>query len=139
MSTALTASHMTKLGRALCLGGAMLGAAGLMGWLTGARVLITVLPGQPPMMPNTAVALLLLGTAGALRRFASLALIARSLFVPVVIFVLAIGVVTTAEYALNLPFSIDQLLIHSQAGPYPGRPSLPTALALALLSAAQPL
>jgi signal transduction histidine kinase len=127
---------MTRLGQGLSLGGALLGAAGLIGWLTGVQTLITVLPGQPPMMPNTAVALLLLGIVGALRSSTSRALAAWSLFVPVVIFVLAIGVLTTAEYTFDLPFSIDQLLIRSDAGPYPGRPSLPAALALALLSAA---
>ena len=49
---------------------------------------------------------------------------------------LAIGLGTLAEYALDLPFSIDQLLVRSEAGPYPGRPSPPTALALACLAAA---
>ena len=52
------------------------------------------------------------------------------------VIVLAIGLVTIAEYAFDLPFSIDQLLIRTEAGPYPGRPSPPTALDLALLAAA---
>ena len=49
---------------------------------------------------------------------------------------LVIGLGTIAEYAFDLPFSIDQLLIRTEAGPYPGRPSPPTALDLALLAAA---
>src|SRR5207342_1018640 len=51
-----------------------------------------------------------------------------------VVFVIGIG--TLAEYTLDLPFSIDRLLVHSEGGPYPGRPSPPTAVALACLAAA---
>ena len=60
-------SPVKRLGRDLCLGGAGLGAIGLVGWLAGVEALVTIVPGQPPMMPNTALALMLLGFAGALR------------------------------------------------------------------------
>jgi PAS domain S-box-containing protein len=127
--------RVMRRGDALCLGGAALGAIGLTGWLTGAEAMVTIVPGQPPMMPNTAFALMLLGTAGAMRVCKSFASVARSLSVLLAIVVLATGLVTLAEYAVDLPFSIDQLLLRIEAGPYPGRPSPPTALALVFLAA----
>src|SRR4051812_26998118 len=57
----------TGWGRLLCLGAAALGAIGLVGWVAGAPALTTIVPGQPPMMPNTALGLMLVGGAGALR------------------------------------------------------------------------
>ena len=131
----MTTPRTTDLGRGLCLGGAGLGLIGLIGWLTGREALVAIASGQPPMMPNTAIALLLLGAAGALCGFKSSASAAR-LSALLAIFVLLIGLVTLAEYGLDLPFSIDQLVIVSEVGPYPGRPSPPTALALVFLAAA---
>ena len=124
-----------RVGRLLCLAGAALGALGILGWATGTTRLVTFLPGQPPMMPNTAVSLSLLGVAGALvhrqgggaRRV--LALLAASV-------VLAVGLGTIAEYLLHVELHVDQLFIAVQDGPYPGRPSPPTALMLALLAVA---
>jgi PAS domain S-box-containing protein len=132
----VTNLRTTNLGRALCLGGASLGAIGLIGWLTGADALVTIVPGQPPMMPNTALALLLLGIAGALRDVRHPARAKRLLSLMAAVIVLAIGLGTIAEYAFRLPFSIDQLLVRSDVGPYPGRPSPPTAFALTCLAAA---
>ena len=109
---------------------------GLVGWLTGVQTLITITPGQPPMMPNTALALLLLGLAGTLRHPAHTSRAARSLSALAAVVVLALGLGTIAEYVLNLPFSIDQLIVRSETGPYPGRPSPPVAIAIILLSGA---
>ena len=131
----VTTLRTTNLGRAFCLGGASLGAIGLIGWLINVRVLVTILPGEPPMMPNTALALLLLGIAAAFSdsehsqrptRFMSTAAAG-------VVFVIGIG--TLAEYALDLPVSIDQLLVHTREGPYSGRPSPLTAVSLTCLAA----
>ena len=132
----MTTLRTTNLGRGLCLGGAGLGAIGLIRWLTGADPLATIVPGQPPMMPNGALALLLLGLAAALLYAKHPGRATRWLSVLAAVIVLAIGLVTIAEYAFDLPFSIDQLLIRTEAGPYPGRPSPPTALDLALLATA---
>ena len=52
---------LPRLGRAICLVGASLGAFGLVAWLVGMERVLTVIPGLPPMMPNSAFALLLLG------------------------------------------------------------------------------
>ena len=62
------AAAPSSFGRALCLGGALLGAVGLLGWLAGVDVLVTLVPGLAPIMPNAAMALMLLGVAAALRR-----------------------------------------------------------------------
>src|SRR5262245_52694474 len=96
------------LGRALCLFGALLGAAGLLSWLTGSGAPITIVPSQLPMMPNTGLALLLAGLAGALlltpRDSGLFATRLLSAFAALV--VLGIGIGTMAEYVLELPFSI---------------------------------
>jgi len=126
------------VGRALCIGGAALGALGLLGWIAGRESLTVILPGQQPSMkPNTALALLLIGGAGALRHPAGAAGWWRNaLSTLAALAVLAIGAATLAEYVLGLDLHVDRLLVQHQAGPYPGRPSPPTALALTLLAVA---
>ena len=132
----MMSARVSRVGRKLCLGGATLGAVGLLGWVAGASLLTTVVPGQPPMMPNTALALLLVGIAGALRHREDTGRMARTLSVLAVLIVLAIGGGTLAEYELGADLHIDQLLFRVGAAPYPGRPSPPTALALLFLGAA---
>jgi len=131
----MTGSGVARVGQWLCLGGAALGALGLLGWITGTPLLTVVVPGQPPMMPNTGLGLLLIGFAGALRHRADTGRAQRMLSMLAAGVVLAIGAGTLAEYALGIDLNIDQLLMASQLGPHPGRPSPPTALALTLLAA----
>jgi PAS domain S-box-containing protein len=88
------------------------------------------------MMPNTAMALLLIGTAGALRQREDAGRVTTILSVLAAVVVLGIGVGTLAEYTFDIDLRIDQLLVHTDTAPYPGRPSPPTALALTLLGAA---
>ena len=88
------------------------------------------------MMPNSAVGLLLLGVAGALRWREGAGRVARTLSLLAALVVLAIGLGTLAEYALQVDLSIDQLFVPTQGGPHPGRASPPTQLALTLLAAA---
>lgn len=88
------------------------------------------------MMPNTALALLLLGSAGALRGRPDAGVARRVLSVLAALVVLAIGAGTLAEYMLGVDLWLDQILFPAQGGPYPGRPSPPTALALSLLAMA---
>jgi PAS domain S-box-containing protein len=88
------------------------------------------------MMPNTALALLLVGSAGAMRHRKDTGRARYTLSVLAVLIVLAIGGGTLAEYALGADLHIDQLLFRVGAAPYPGRPSPPTALALTLLAVA---
>ena len=123
-------------GLALCLAGAALGATGLVGWLTGTETLISFIPGQPLMMPNTAISLILTGAAGALRAQDPTRAVRRAAAAIAALVVLAIAVVTIGEYALSLKTGLDQLFIPTQEGPHPGRMSPPTAVALVFLTAA---
>jgi len=126
-----------RLGRWLCIGGASLGAIGLLGWISQRASLTTFLANQPAMMPNTAVALVLMGLSGALSYREPAGRVRRPVSLAAAVVVLAVGVSTLLEYALDANFHIDQLLVPSQAGPFPGRPSPPTALALTLLASAR--
>jgi hypothetical protein len=106
----------------LCLGGATLEALGLLGWASGVSALTTIIPGLPPMMPRTAVALLLIGGAGALlqrddqrRWWNTLSLLAT-------VAVLALGVSQLAEYALgSIRPSIESSRASSQHCRWGGR------------------
>ena len=120
----------------MCLAGATIGALGLGGWATETPFLFTIAPGHPPMMPNTALGLLLSGLAGSLRSRERAGGARRALSLLAAAVVLALGIGTLAEYAFDVDLRIDQLLIPSQLGPHPGRPSPPTALALTFLGAA---
>ena len=60
----------------------------------------------------------------------------RTLALLAAIVVLVIGVATLAEYALGVTSGVDALFVRRGEGPYPGRPSPPTALSLTLLASA---
>jgi PAS domain S-box-containing protein len=111
-----------------------------MGWILGWPVLVTIVPGQPSMKPNTALAVLLIGIAGALRQRDITGSPARTIANLAALVVLVIGVGTLFEYALATDLGIDPLLLRAFAredeAPYPGRPSPPTAFALSLLAVA---
>jgi len=129
----------SRQGWLLCLGGASVGLIVLAGWLTGVKWFAVLIPGLPLMMPNTAICVAALGIAGVLRRQEN-AKGARFVFsAALAIVVLAIGVGTIAEYALNFHSALDQFFIRTNAevlSPYPGRPSASTAVAVTLLAAA---
>jgi PAS domain S-box-containing protein len=129
-------SHGTWLARALCLGGASLGALGILAWLLGMKRVLTVFPGLPPMMPNSAASLLLLGIAAALVLTAQSGRTPRRFATVAAIVVLAVSLATVAEYVLNIPLFLDELVRDRLAGYYPGRSAPPTAVTLALLAAA---
>ena len=132
----MTTAHISRLGHRLCLGGAAIGALGLVGAILGTDRLTTIVPGQPPMMPNTALGLLLLGGVGALRRKEAEGSVVRTLRFLATFFVLILATTTVLEYVLDVDLDVDQLLVQGLSGPHPGRPSPPTALALCLLAAA---
>ncbi len=124
------------MGFTLCLIGAGLGAVGLAGWITGISSLTTLVPGQSQMKPNTAVSLLLIGLAGAVRWNESAPRELRILTSAAAALVLVVGLGTLLEYASGVDLGIDQLLFKSVPERHPGRPSPPTALALTLLAGA---
>ncbi|HWU26217.1 MAG TPA: PAS domain S-box protein [Rhizomicrobium sp.] len=109
---------------------------GLIGWLTPAKALITAIPGQPVIMPNTAISLILLGTAGALRRAEQPRPWQVGLSCAMAIVALIGGVASVYEYVSGVNLNLDPILIFSQMAPYPDRLLPPTGLALALLGAA---
>jgi hypothetical protein len=85
----------------LCIAGATLGAVGLLGHILSSNVLIAIVPRQPAMMPNTALGLVLIGSAGALRQLPSPGRVHKTLSVTAALIVLAIGIGSLAEYALD--------------------------------------
>jgi PAS domain S-box-containing protein len=130
-------SRAARVGRWLCLASAAIGGAGMLDAVAGTRLLTVFAPGEPLMTANTALGLSLIGVAGALRQREDAALPLKVLSVVAALLVLAIGVVTIAEYVLGTDLGIDRV-ITTAAGPgwHPGRPALPSALALTLLAAA---
>ena len=125
---------MIRAGRWCCVAGAAIGALGAMAWLCGVGALTAIIPGQPPMVPNTALSLLLLGVAVALRAPENAGRAAKAASIIAALVVLAVAVATLAEYLLASDLGIDRALARIHRGLYPGRPSLVTALALTLLS-----
>jgi PAS domain S-box-containing protein len=131
---AASEARLAQAGRMLTLLGAGLGAMGLVGWLIGEPFLTTLVAGQPAMKANTALGLVLVGVSAALRYRVGAKL--RRLAEAAAVVALAIALGTVAEYALQLDLGIDRLLVADPTGPFPGRPSPPTAVALGLLAAA---
>jgi PAS domain S-box-containing protein len=127
---------MIRAGRWCCIAGAGIGALGVLAWLLGVGALTAVIPGQPPMMPNTALGLLLIGVGAALRAPANAGRAAKAASVLAALIVLAVGVATLAEYLLGTDLGIDRALVVVHSGQHPGRPSPVTALALTVLSSA---
>src|SRR5690349_2389420 len=134
MSGRLPRSRSARVGRRLCLAGAAIGALGLVTIGVGAGRLTSILPGEPAMTANAALALLLLGIAAVLREREDASPVRRTLAVMAALAALAIGIVTMAEYALQLDLHVDRVLARNPAGR--GRPSPLTALALVCLAAA---
>ena len=129
-------ARVTTAGCWLCIAAAALGVCGLLGWLVNSPTLYTLVPGQPPMMPNTAIALMVAGICGAVYCRDRPGSIVRIVVSVAALVPLAIGLGTLIEYAGRVDLGIDQLLLYSDRGPYPGRPSPLTAMGLAMLGGA---
>ena len=129
-------ARAVTLGRWLCLAGAALGGLALVGWIAGVTLLTSIVPGLPPMQPNTSVGLLLVGTAGVLRVRAAAGRVRKIASILASVLVLIIGVGTLAQYLSGTNLGIDDIVVRTGAGQYPGRMSPLTALAFALLGTA---
>src|SRR5436190_16910705 len=116
----------------MCLAGAALGGFGIVAWLGGVERVLTVSQGLPPIMPNSAFALMLLGGAGALVLRKQPAPGIRAVVQGAAIVVLAFSLASLAEYALGNELLLNRLVPHQIA--YPGPSSPPSAVALALLA-----
>jgi PAS domain S-box-containing protein len=132
----LLGRRAARLGLVLCLIGAAIGALGLLGWFAGIPFLTRLGPSQPQMRVNTGLSLLLLGVAAALRGRETAPRAVRLLASAAGLIALAIGFGTTVEYATGRDLGIDELLLETGGNPHPGRPSPPTAVAIALLAGA---
>jgi PAS domain S-box-containing protein len=126
-----------RVGRWLCIGGALLGALGLLDAIAGTGVL-TVLPvGEAAMTRNSALGLLLIGGAAASRDREDAGPLRRGLSLLAAMVVLAIGSMTLVQHTLHIDLHVDWLLSPGGSmGGYDGRPAPVTALALALLAGA---
>ena len=108
----------------------------LVGWFAGTGFLVTAVPRLPPMAPDAAFALLLLGIAGALLNSTQPASTWRLFSKLIGVVVIAIGVEMAVMYALGIRPPLVHFLHRYQAMPYPWRRSPPTAVALVFLGAA---
>ena len=107
----------------------------LLGWGVGLSSLVRILPGWPPIMPQTAVSLILIGvalcilrlqpTGGLLRLAQGCALVAA-----------AIAIVNLGEYLFGWSPGIDHWLFRLEAGDFSRRMAAPTAVAILSTAAA---
>jgi signal transduction histidine kinase len=130
-------SHFTIIPRAVSSLGIVVSSLVLLGWTFNQPILQSILPGQPQMVPLTAVAFILasvsLGTLNNKRRFAVVSGICA-------LVVILIAVLLISEYIGRFDFGFDKLLFSRQLTDidqsFPGRPSPHTALALLLIGSA---
>lgn len=124
-----------------CASGFFIASMALVGWAAGLTTLTNILPGQPPMVPNTALAFILASASlwatrvgpatGALRRAGQACAVA----------VILLSVLTLGEYLFGVDTGVDRLLFREQlesvmGGAFPGRPSPHTAFNFLLTGSA---
>ena len=128
-----SARRVARVGGWLCLAGAALGALGVFGWISGWTQLAALFPNQPPMMPNTSVALMLLGLSGALLCREEAGRSHRVLTLVAALLVTALGVGTLAQYITGADLQIDSLLMRISGLPAPATAVALTFLGLAII------
>jgi PAS domain S-box-containing protein len=131
----MTVASLGRLGRLLCLGGAASGATGLTAWLSGAFGM-PASSGLSVMTPSTALALVLVGIAAAVRRDINAPRLHTTLAVVTAGVVLALCSTTLIEHGLGVDLHINRLLISSAPDAAPARPALLTASGIILLALA---
>lgn len=116
---------------------AALGILGYLGWLVECEYLYAFIPGNPGMMPNTAVALILAGLSLILRAIGSgagrLGAVVADVGAALVLF---LALFSGAEYLLGAATPLDTMLFPGEVPEmtFPGRPSPHTCAALAMLA-----
>lgn len=116
-----------------------LGLMVLLGWKLGSVRLTSCLPGWPPMLPNTALMIVISGTSQILAATAPVTGGRRVASRLCAAMVGVLAVLTLAQYVLGRSFGIDQVIFRIGAAldvRFPGRPSPQTATTLLFLSAA---
>jgi len=107
----------------------------LLGWTFNLPLLRSIVPGQPQMVPHTAVAFILasfsLATLRNKQRFAVVSALCA-------LAVIVISVLTLSEYAAGLDLGFDRLLFSKKLddASFPGRPSPHTAVDFLLIGTA---
>ncbi|GAA6622937.1 putative bifunctional diguanylate cyclase/phosphodiesterase [Scytonema sp. NUACC26] len=138
-SSSLTTS-LQSFSKNACVSAVLIGMTVILGWIFDVPVLKSVFPGLVAMKANTAIGLILAGSALKLwHRRASNQIIRRTAQACALI-VLAIGFLTVIEYGFNQDFHIDQLLFKTPIDPLndaaPGRMAVHTAMTFVLLGCA---
>ena len=112
----------------------------LLGWALDGGVLKTVLPGYPPMVPVTAIALTLAGGALCLLGVEAPQLVARRGVQAVGVILTLLGASTLGQYLFGWRTGLGELFfresLRTAATPWPGRPAFLTALNLVFLGPA---
>jgi PAS domain S-box-containing protein len=115
---------------------AVLGATVLVGWMLDITALKSVLPGLVTMKANTAIGMLLCGSALALLSRGKITKQIRLSTAVMAVVVIAVGTLTLGEYLFGWELGIDQLLFHDAANPtgtsQPGQMSPATAFCFLL-------
>jgi PAS domain S-box-containing protein len=118
-----------------CAWAILAGAADLLGWVFHVEPLLSVYPGLPRMVPNTAVAVTAMGASLGLVQSSRVRL--RRVGQAVALVVLVFALLTLSEYAFGWDLGIDHVLSREASmipGVPPGRPGLYTPVDLLALS-----
>lgn len=114
-----------------------IGGSVFIGWWLDIRLLTSLSPNWPKMVPNTALGLIGSGVALWLLRRDPVSRFERLVAWTAAAVPLFLGLSTLAESVFNVSLPIDRLLLNDlesgDAGPFPGRMSFTTALALVLI------
>jgi PAS domain S-box-containing protein len=127
----------TRLIRGAALAAALLAGIGLAGWWSGLSAATRVRAHFPPMVPNTAVALLALSASLWLSSCGGASRLARLGADTAAAAAGLVAALTLVEYASGWAPGIDQLLLPASARngvPLAGRPSVNAAIAIACLA-----
>src|SRR5262245_51336916 len=97
-----SARWVARVGLILCLLAAAIGVLRIFGLVFRVHAFTAIIPSQPPMAPNAALALALLGFGAALRYDERAPRALRILSLLLAVIVLLIAVLTLAEYTVSI-------------------------------------
>jgi signal transduction histidine kinase len=118
----------------------VVGAAVLLGWLTGVSELASLSPNWVTMKANTAICFILAGVSLLLLRERQTDVLCRRVGQLFAVFVIVLSILVLLEWYLELDFGIDQMLVkespNAAATSVPGRMSMPSAVNFILIEIA---
>ncbi|MEI9962325.1 MAG: CHASE3 domain-containing protein [Limisphaerales bacterium] len=140
MKTAITSRQLAVFAKIAGIFVSIAGTLVLAGWMFDITVLKSVFSGWVMMKANTAMGMLLCGSALILLSREGGARSIRFFGAAIAVVVIALGTLTLGEYLLGREFGIDQLLFHDATNPMgnsePGRMSPATAFCFVLTGCA---